>query len=480
MDEHFPTIAFVDVETTGMRAEHDRIIEIGIVRMERGVVTKKYSTLVDPGRTVSAFITGINGITNEALASAPPFEEVALEIEELLKDALFVAHNARFDYSFVRQEFKRLGMAFKRPYACSVLLSRRLFPRHRRHNLDAIIERFGFVCESRHRAYDDAYVVYEFFETIKRQQGEKHLFDALSEQLADGNLRVRKDALRELPDTPGVYRFYNEAHEPIYIGKSVNIRTRVRSHFAESAGERHLSEETVSVEVTETAGELSALLLESRAIKDELPVYNRALRKKKKIIVAYERFTEAGYKTAQLQSESEVDPSQKIVALFRSMGHARETLRDIARDSQLCQKVLGIEGGDGACFGSQIEQCLGACVGCESVRSYNERFDQAFSRRKIKSWPYPGAILIKEQKSEDAGVAFLVRDWRIVESYSYESGCTETFLPADPEFDYDTYKILARYLLNPKHRTSISAVSQAEARSLMAHGQGGEYEIGIT
>ena len=232
MHEHLSTLAFVDVETTGMRPEHDRVVEIGIVRMEDGVVTKKYSTLINPGRSISAFITSVNGITNDALVTAPPFEEVALEIQDLLDGAVFVAHNARFDYAFIKQEFKRLGISFKRPYACSVLLSRSLFPRHRKHNLDAIIERFGFVCESRHRAYDDAFVIYQFFEAITEKYGADRLYEALGQQLGDGNLRVKKDALRNLPDTPGVYRFYNENHEPIYIGKSVNVRTRVSSHFA--------------------------------------------------------------------------------------------------------------------------------------------------------------------------------------------------------------------------------------------------------
>ena len=466
MHEHLSTLAFVDVETTGMRPEHDRVVEIGIVRMEDGVVTKKYSTLINPGRSISAFITSVNGITNDALVTAPPFEEVALEIQDLLDGAVFVAHNARFDYAFIKQEFKRLGISFKRPYACSVLLSRSLFPRHRKHNLDAIIERFGFVCESRHRAYDDAFVIYQFFEAITEKYGADRLYEALGQQLGDGNLRVKKDALRNLPDTPGVYRFYNENHEPIYIGKSVNVRTRVRSHFAESAQERHLSDETVSVEVTETAGELSALLLESRSIKSDLPLYNRALRRKKKIIVAREQLTDAGYKTAELRSESSVDPKEKIVALFRSMSHAKEVLRQIAQDSRLCQKLLQIEKGEGACFGSQIELCGGACVGKESRDEYNKRFDDAFVRRKIKSWPYGGAILVKEQKTEDSGSAFIVRDWRIVESYSYENGCTERFLPPEPDFDYDTYKILARFILNPKNRNSIQAVSDREVTEM--------------
>ena len=479
MHEQLSTIAYVDVETTGMRAEHDRITEIGIVRVEDGVIVKKYSTLVNPGRTISAFITSINGITNEALTSAPPFEEIALEIADILDGAVFVAHNVRFDYAFIKQEFKRLGMAFKHPYACSVVLSRTIFPRYKKHNHDAIIERFGLTCESRHRAYDDAYVIYQFFEEIKKKYGGDRLLKTLAEQIGDGNLRVRKDALRNLPDTPGVYRFYNQAHEPIYIGKSVNIRTRVRSHFAESANERHLSDETVSVEVTETAGELSALLLESRSIKEDLPLYNRALRKKKKIIVAYERLTQNGYKTAELRSESEVDTSEKIVALFRSMSHAKETIRDIAQDSRLCQKLLGIETGEGPCFGSQIERCEGACVGRESPKSYNERFDDAFRRRKIKSWPYGGAIMVKEQKTEDSGIAFLVKDWRIIESYSYENGCTERFLTAESEFDYDTYKILARFILNPKNRKSISSVSEKELNSMLSQESEG-YEPVIT
>src|SRR5512139_3004865 len=125
--------AIVDVETTGCDPTHDRVIEIAVIRADG---TGEFSSLVKPGRTLPPFITGLTGITTEDLADAPPFEEIASEIADILEGTVFVAHNARFDYAFVRNEFRRIGISFSAPTLCTVRLSRKLYPKHRKHNLE--------------------------------------------------------------------------------------------------------------------------------------------------------------------------------------------------------------------------------------------------------------------------------------------------------------------------------------------------------
>jgi len=161
--------AIVDVETTGCNPVRDRVIEIAILRPDRG---GWFSSLVNPGRPVPPFVTSLTGITAEALADAPAFDDMASEIADFLEGAVFAAHNASFDYSFVRNEFRRLGIAFQAPTLCTVRLSRKLFPCHRRHSLESIIARHEISVAGRHRALDDARAVEAFLAIARQEKGD--------------------------------------------------------------------------------------------------------------------------------------------------------------------------------------------------------------------------------------------------------------------------------------------------------------------
>ncbi len=163
------TFTIVDVETTGASPLSGRIIEIGLIRVSNGEVTHTYKSLLNPAEPIPAFITDMTGIQDQDVLSAPTFENIADELLELFEGAVFVAHNAQFDYSFLQSEFKRVGYEFILPRLCTVQLSRAVYPEHRRHNLTALIERHGFACESRHRAYDDALVLWQFLQMLERE-----------------------------------------------------------------------------------------------------------------------------------------------------------------------------------------------------------------------------------------------------------------------------------------------------------------------
>jgi len=162
------TYAFVDVETTGMSAAYGHIIEIGIIRVEDGVITDTYQTLIQPNQTLQPIITSITGITDRDLEGAPTFEAVSGRIQELLADAIFVAHNAAFDYAFVKSEFQRLGIRWNAKSLCTVKLSRALYAQEKSHNLDSLIERHSLPMENRHRAYDDAFALVGFTSLLRR------------------------------------------------------------------------------------------------------------------------------------------------------------------------------------------------------------------------------------------------------------------------------------------------------------------------
>lgn len=156
-------LAFVDLETTGATPTRDRITEIGIVEVAEDGSVSEWSTLVNPEITIPGFIQSMTGITDAMVADAPTFAELAAEVVERLQGRLFIAHNARFDYGFLKNEFKRIGIDFRATVACTVKLSRRLFPGHPKHGLDALIERHGLSVSDRHRALGDARAIHQFW-----------------------------------------------------------------------------------------------------------------------------------------------------------------------------------------------------------------------------------------------------------------------------------------------------------------------------
>lgn len=163
MSFHTPLV-FIDVETTGLSTRSGgRVLEIGAIRVENNQIVAQYKQLLHPGTEVPYFITKITGITDEDVSGAPEFSQVANEVNTLFEDAIFVAHNVNFDYGFMQHEFKEAGIAFKKDRLCTVKLSRTLFPEHKSHALDKIIERHGFDVENRHRAFDDAEILYKFY-----------------------------------------------------------------------------------------------------------------------------------------------------------------------------------------------------------------------------------------------------------------------------------------------------------------------------
>src|SRR5512134_2549324 len=177
------SVVFLDLETTGASASHDRISEVGMLEVERGRLAREWSSLVNPETRIPPAIEALTGISNEMVRDAPTFAELAPELLERLEGKLLVAHNARFDYGFLRNEFRRLGLRYQSRVLCTVKLSRRLYPDHHCHNLDSLIERHGIICSGRHRALGDARVLWEFVQKGRAEVGGEQMEQALEELL---------------------------------------------------------------------------------------------------------------------------------------------------------------------------------------------------------------------------------------------------------------------------------------------------------
>ena len=315
--------------------------------------------------------------------------------------------------------------------------------------------------ENRHRAFDDAYALIAFLRIASAELSREVVRKTITETLGTGALPSSLDPniVKHLPHAPGIYIFYGAEDEVLYVGKSVDIKTRVMSHFAadrRTGKERALCEATTYIEHEETSGELSALLLESARIKELVPLYNRKLRKAKKLAVAISSSSEHGHRIVSIGSRDELSESDfgSIEGVFRTTAQGKKAIREAAKEYQLCTKLLSVEPGPGPCFSYQLGTCLGACVGKEDARAYNQRFDAAFEKRRIRSWPFRGPVMLPEDPTAEEGTVYVIDQWRIRKILSYTTdGYDEEDVASD--FDYDSYKILSAHLLRKDVRSRL-------------------------
>ena len=450
-----PALAFVDLETTGATATQDRITEIGIVEVDADGTVREWQQLVNPERPISPFIEQLTGISNAMVATAPRFADIAEEVFGRLRGRLFIAHNARFDYGFLKSEFKRLGMDFRASVLCTVKLSRALYPEHKRHNLDSLIERHALQAAARHRALADAQLIHQFWQKIHVDRSIDDIEAALRAQNAHPSLPPHLDAgiVADLPETPGVYLFYGENNLPLYIGKAKDIRQRVLSHFSadhKSAKEMALAQQVRRIDWIETAGEIGALLREAELVKQLQPSGNRQLRKNDELCTWLLKDAGDGLMCPQLAltADLEMDIHTACYGLFRNRKAASDALRALAESHHLCDTLLGLEKKPAGkpCFGHQIRRCKGACVGAEPYAKHNVRLLAGLTGFKLLSWPFNGPAVIREDDE-----VHLIDAWRYLGTAKTDEELLGLSENSRPPFDQDIYKILVRYLakMNP-------------------------------
>lgn len=451
---------FVDIETTGGNATKDRITELAILTMKNGKLVSEWETLINPETFIPNHIQKLTGINNEMVSAAPTFEKISKEIMQRLNGHVFVAHNARFDYGFIKNEFKRCGVMFKAPVLCTVKLSRRLFPEQPRHNLDSIMRRHDLNCSARHRAYDDARVLFDFICVLYSQLDAEDVNNIINHLLKKPSLPpgLPEEQIDNIPDSPGVYRFYDKQGILLYVGKSVRLRDRVLSHFSndhQHVKEMKISQNIASIDYIETAGELGALLLEARLIKKELPVYNYRLRRYDKLVTLFWDMQDEN-SMPYIHKTKNIDPQSlsKHFGLFKTNKKAKGKLSQLAKEHQLCEKLLGLESGKGSCFAYQLKRCRGACAGKESTMQHRIRLMQALLPLRNQTWPFDGRVGIREISADRKKTDFhLFEHWCYLGTVKHEDELHQLNLFEDNEliFDLDTYHILVAYLNKTKN-----------------------------
>ena len=363
--------SIIDIETTGLSPNREKITEIAIYVHDGEKVVDEFVTLLNPEVDIPYRITQLTGINNRMVEESPKFYEVAKRIVEMTEDTTIVGHNVNFDYNFIRKEFRELGYDYYRKKICTTRLSRKLLPGRRSYSLGKLCQELGITNPQRHRAFGDASATMRLFEILLKV--EKNVEEISLHGL---NTNLDRNLIKNLPSEPGVYYFYNDKGDIIYIGKSINIKERVLSHLTNNSSKRaiEMRNEISDIGFELTGNELIALIMESNEIKQHLPKFNRAQRRSGISCGLYYYKDDNGYLRLKIEKNN---TDQIPLTTFTSSLSAKSHLFMLVEAFCLCQKLCGLYETSGACFHYNIHKCNGACVGNESAAIYNTRVLQA-------------------------------------------------------------------------------------------------------
>jgi len=404
--------AVIDIETTGGRAERDRITEIAIILHDGEKVVDTFSTLINPCCKIPSNITQLTGITDAMVANAPPFFEVAKRILELTENAVFVAHNVRFDYGFVKAAFKDLGYNYQRETLCTVRMSRATFKGLPSYSLGNLCNSLDIRIENRHRAMGDAQATAILLGKIFEKQKDENL-EWLSKETKKTNIPplLNEDVLKKIPEgITGVYYFHDTIGTVIYVGKSTDIKKRIYQHFALTTKGTPtsiaLKSQLADISYEPTGNELIALLLESDEIKRLKPIYN-VMQKRSRAIPYYgifKQYDAFGYVSFFIKKLKEGD---EPLYTADNMTAAKAEMYKMIEKYKLCLTKCDLHQLGGPCFHYQIHQCKGACINKEDAETYNER---AFEAIKHSSFQNESFIILANGRQAQEKSVILIKN----------------------------------------------------------------------
>ncbi len=393
--------AIIDIETTGGSPKTSKITEIAVIKHDGNKILDRFVTLLNPEMPIPEFIVRLTGINDQMVENAPRFFEIAKEFLSFTEDCIFVAHNVGFDYGMIRQEFKRLGFDYRSKHLCTVRSSRFVIPGHDSYSLGKLSRSLGISINGRHRAEGDAAATADLF-TILMKQDSKGLQTFIQEDLNPKVLNPNLDleALEEIPDRVGIYKFYNEFSQLIYVGKSKHIRKRIDQHLKNTKTVKGLQliKEIQRIDYELTGSELIALMYESNLVKEHRPIYNTALKKNLFPYALIKFYNESNYLNLSVISSSKVNELDALT-YFSTKKDATNYLSNLCEIYELCQKFCNTYLTDSACFNYNIKKCKGACIKEELAEEYNLRVLESIERFKTDGLSY-FLIGIGREKSE--------------------------------------------------------------------------------
>ena len=418
----------VDIETAGKGIRNNRITEICIVRTDGKKVIDKFVSLVNPQKRIPSFITGLTGIDDNMVRTAPLFEEIASRIVEITEGAVFVAHNVTFDYTVLRSEFRYLGFDFRRKKLCTIRLSRKLIPGMFSYSLGRLCSSLSIPLVNRHRAEGDTDATVILFQRLLRLDSDGLVFDKfLNSRKTSLAPNIDRGIISGLPQTSGVYYFKNGKGKIIYIGKAVRLKERVLSHFYDKKDrEYELCQATTDIDYIETGNELIALLLEADEIQNHFPMFNTALKKLRAPYCIIHYTNRKGIIQFVLDRKSSTDLG--TVTYWRRE-EAIKRLEEICRKYNLCPRFTNLQSAKEGCSHYSITDCSGVCEGKEPADEYNRRATLAIEELQHLRNDY--AIICRGRTSEEH--AFVLITDGLYRGYGYFGSNESVRRPVDLE-----------------------------------------------
>ncbi len=422
--------AIIDIETCAGKYEYrkGRITEICIIQHDGLQVTGKFTSLINPECLISPYFVSLSGITNEMVANAPKFHEIAARIIEMTEGRIFIAHNVGFDYSFIKDEFASLGYKYKRETLCTVRLSRKLMPGKLSYSLGKLCGSIGIEIEGRHRAEGDAVATAQLFDRLLEL---KSMHPVYKNQGVENLMTRRIDKMKQyildkLPEACGVYYFLNKEQQIVYIGKSVNMYNRAVSHFnSKERKSKKMLNDLYNVDHVKTGSELIALLMESEEIKKHKPQYNK-VRKSEVFTHSIDHFRDKkGIIHFKLV---EFNEAENPLISFTGYVSARECLEAWIDEYVLCLQYCHLTSEEAICYDHQLKKCKGICAGEESNEEYNKRANELIESMSYKEQNF---VLIDAGRTHEERSVILV-----------ENGCYKGYGYID---QYDTFHTLEEF-----------------------------------
>ncbi len=388
----------IDVETTGLSARTNNIIEIGIVKIKKFKITDKYTSLINPGYEIPSFITQLTGITNRDVKTAPTFDSIAGEIQTFISDSVICGHNISFDESFLNAEMIRNDrIPFENHKVCTLKIARKLFPGLKSKSLSSVSTYLKIRNKNAHRALGDAEttakVLIKQIKKLSDEEGIETLEDLVKYQSYSFNsfskIKIKpqlQEALFSCPNLPGVYYFINKRDEIIYVGKAKSLNDRLKSYFSSSAGRKakKIVRQAVRIKYFTTNSELTALLTEAETIKKINPRLNSQLKRygNKYFLKVNKNHT---FPSIDISNYFDFDGNDYF-GLYLSRKKAEAVKEIVDRTFTLRECTEKEFKKKKKCFLADIERCT---VPCEipDTEKYNDELKEVYNFLKEKTNP---------------------------------------------------------------------------------------------
>ena len=370
--------AIVDIETTGGNFKNGHITEIAIYRHDGNMVVDEFVSLVNPECFIPDYITQLTGISNEMVRHAPTFPQIARRILDITSDAVFVAHNASFDFSFLRAEFLNLGYDFNRTTLCTVKMSRKLLPGHASYSLGQLTHSLGITLNNRHRAAGDALATVQLFDVLLQRNGGFFLPDDPYQEFSFELLHplLTADRLFSLPASSGLFYLYGASGDVLVMGQSSNVRNHVLSILAGKKSK-------LNIELKRSVTDFSFRIICSKLVLGLVEIVEKQalnlISAKSSKAKRWGIFTYRDQKGYRRLFVGLALGRADALELYASASAAKKMLLQWCDQYQLCQHLCGLSDGKEGCFQYQIRICRGACICEEPACDYNDRVNRLFS-----------------------------------------------------------------------------------------------------